>query len=81
MQIFQSKPISCTGVTGTGSDPSLPQWGSHPVGGVSSLSPAAQFELFDDVADFLEPVDVPLLPALVVGDDLEGQEEAESHGW
>lgn len=35
-----------------------------------SSSPAAQLELFDDVADLLKPVHVPLLLALVVGDHL-----------
>lgn len=34
------------------------------------LSPAAQLELLNDVADFLKAVNVPLLFALVVRNDL-----------
>lgn len=41
------------------------------------LSPAAQLELLNDVADLLKPVDVPLLFALVVRNDL--QEAARKH--
>lgn len=36
-----------------------------------SSSPAAQLELFDDVADLLKPVHIPLLLALIVGNHLE----------
>lgn len=41
-----------------------------------SSSPAAQLELFDDVADLLKPVHVPLLLALIVGDHLERAEQS-----
>lgn len=36
--------------------------------------------MFNDVADLLEPVDVPLLLALIVGDDLEGRNRERGAG-
>ena len=40
---------------------------------------AAELELLDDVGDLLEPVDVPVLVPLGVGDDEEGGALEEEH--
>lgn len=64
---------SCRGVKlGFPGEPSGKSWNSPDLPSADeSSSPAAQLELFDDVADLLKPVHVPLLLALIVGNHLE----------